>query len=943
MYEALTQSIEVLLFSSLVLNFCVAELICIFGPGRAQYISTAAGTAVSWITLFIVVKATAELPEAGIWFAVILGIIVTIIVCLVMPHLSFGGDLINLFINKNNKQEKKLREEGKISQRSLAFYKESEALYARGATWNRVVDELEKQDYKDANIDWWRTQNDMFLIMFYSNGGPQGEWLFNLEYRGINDEGVCGWEATFPNYDTMDDIPSVETMNIMLTLVEKVFLLIDPDAQYDIEKTLVGGIADAVKAKIKGTQRSIEPRPLRERFETRPDETARSSTSAFAYSTKSGTEEFKTIGYCIYCGEAIEEGNNFCTNCGKQVTQVENLMNSDNKPGLESDSHMVSQHSPRQTYKENKPARKNRKLIPIVAIAVLLIGMAAGGLFVWKPWDPYVKSAEIWQYGNSEYSGYHNVTKRSEYDSDGRIIKETVESDEEYQSTEWTYDEGGFVTHLDRLIESHEDSSTFEYDIDWEYKKSGNAKLLTKKTRQTYYDGEPDDFQIEEYQYDDQGVPVKEHYVDGDVEETVSYKKDKDFDTSRKITGYDEEDIVVAKAKLYDNNVVSVIDRYESEAHTMRDEYYEDGKLKKTIGYNAGEPIGEEVYDENEKMLKGEAWNEYFVEYNEDDTLKSIGVESLEYRENESSREKHHGRTTKQEFESEIDKITIYYEWERKSKLAGADKIADAAENADQEKKDDSAESAQENGGIDDEYPIIYDENNMGYEAELSENYTFMLIGDPYDHTIENSYEIVSYKNDQETIEVFDTLETGHELRCVGKYEGLFYFNECANSFSPVAVYTYKIGDSELKKVADGINLDNFRQDPEYGGGGNIAGRYVIAHKYYPTDAIEGFGPLFIFDLNTNKAHSMGYVYDYILVENAVRWEMIDPELLPENRKYKVTVKEFNAATGKTSELGSFNANTPEFNYGGADITESEAMIKYIDEDGNEYTWSQKY
>lgn len=117
---------------------------------------------------------------------------------------------------------KKLAAEGKIIKRQDSFW-ESAEYFTTNATINSFVSKVKSTDFSDCKITI-EYHNSNRLILFKSNYA----WNAAIEYQGVR-EGKNIFKFSFPAYRTRRGIPyRVDTMNIMETAIEKVFLSLDP-------------------------------------------------------------------------------------------------------------------------------------------------------------------------------------------------------------------------------------------------------------------------------------------------------------------------------------------------------------------------------------------------------------------------------------------------------------------------------------------------------------------------------------------------------------------------------------------------------------------------------------------------------------------------------------------------------------------------------------------
>ena len=97
----------------------------------------------------------------------------------------------------------------------------------------------------------------------------------------------------------------------------------------------------------------------------------------------------------------------------------------------------------------------------------------------------------------------------------------------------------------------------------------------------------------------------------------------------------------------------------------------------------------------------------------------------------------------------------------------------------------------------------------------------------------------------------------GGGLRCIGKYNGKFYFNVYTGyGAGYVGIYTIKPGDVKFTCVSRNINIREIEK------ANLMSGRYILGFKYMTTDPSSGLGSTYVYDLKTNKKVSLGEIQD---------------------------------------------------------------------------------
>ena len=122
-------------------------------------------------------------------------------------------------------RNKRLIREGKIVKRKGSFFEEEE-LFVTSASFESVLDALNRTDLSGAGVTLHPDPGSGQAVLFRSKHG----WDSKLSRRETGD-GKNRFRFAFTAWTTRDGIPwRADTMNMMLTAVEKALLSLDPDA-----------------------------------------------------------------------------------------------------------------------------------------------------------------------------------------------------------------------------------------------------------------------------------------------------------------------------------------------------------------------------------------------------------------------------------------------------------------------------------------------------------------------------------------------------------------------------------------------------------------------------------------------------------------------------------------------------------------------------------------
>ena len=129
---------------------------------------------------------------------------------------------------------KKLFEEGKIIKRRDSFWEDAE-IFTTTASYEDVREAVSKTDFSDSGVSITPDLDGDKAILFQS-GGAWNAVIDCLEENG----GTYTHRFYFPAWQTRNGVPNkLETMNVIMTSVEKMFLSLDPTVTVETRRQQV--------------------------------------------------------------------------------------------------------------------------------------------------------------------------------------------------------------------------------------------------------------------------------------------------------------------------------------------------------------------------------------------------------------------------------------------------------------------------------------------------------------------------------------------------------------------------------------------------------------------------------------------------------------------------------------------------------------------------------
>ena len=141
------------------------------------------------------------------------------------------GIAIAVGVSQYNKT-KQLASEGKIIQRQASFWENSE-LFTTIAAYEQVKEAVRNNSFSDSSVEIYYDFNGKQAILFKSSHA----WNAELEYLGEqNDKKVFRLYFTAWKTQKYGTPYNVNSMNAMVTSIEKIFLSLDPSATVETHK-----------------------------------------------------------------------------------------------------------------------------------------------------------------------------------------------------------------------------------------------------------------------------------------------------------------------------------------------------------------------------------------------------------------------------------------------------------------------------------------------------------------------------------------------------------------------------------------------------------------------------------------------------------------------------------------------------------------------------------
>jgi len=142
--------------------------------------------------------------------------------------IGISAAIIAIAVMVGQQRGKKLMAEGKIIKRDISFIESTETFTLAGVEFAKLTSALQRMDTGDTGVSW-KSKDAAQAIIFQSSHGWNAQ-LSTLE--NSNDKNRYCFQ--FTSWQTRKGIPwRVDTMNMLLTAIEKMFLSLDPNTQVE--------------------------------------------------------------------------------------------------------------------------------------------------------------------------------------------------------------------------------------------------------------------------------------------------------------------------------------------------------------------------------------------------------------------------------------------------------------------------------------------------------------------------------------------------------------------------------------------------------------------------------------------------------------------------------------------------------------------------------------
>ena len=136
---------------------------------------------------------------------------------------GLSAALIYASMSMRKAKENELIGEGKAISREKFFWEQSET-FTTCTSYETIVDEIRKRDYSDLRADVYPNVNGEKAVLWKSSYA----WNAKLVYLGTK-EGKSVFSFSFTAWKSRNGAPfNTNSMNVMMTSVEKIFLALDP-------------------------------------------------------------------------------------------------------------------------------------------------------------------------------------------------------------------------------------------------------------------------------------------------------------------------------------------------------------------------------------------------------------------------------------------------------------------------------------------------------------------------------------------------------------------------------------------------------------------------------------------------------------------------------------------------------------------------------------------
>ena len=151
----------------------------------------------------------------------------SLVMCIIVSVLIFVAALIIA-----EKRNKRLTDEGKIIDREWKFWEKAEIFTLIGGEYEKVGNLIKTADYSECPVTLYPNYENKKVFLFKSGE----DWEARLIFLGEN-EGKSKYRFEFIKWKTRNGIPkNTDTMNMIETTIEKIFLGLDSKTVVETEK-----------------------------------------------------------------------------------------------------------------------------------------------------------------------------------------------------------------------------------------------------------------------------------------------------------------------------------------------------------------------------------------------------------------------------------------------------------------------------------------------------------------------------------------------------------------------------------------------------------------------------------------------------------------------------------------------------------------------------------
>ncbi|MBQ6469161.1 MAG: hypothetical protein IJJ50_03800 [Lachnospiraceae bacterium] len=145
--------------------------------------------------------------------------------------IGLSAIIFGIAIAVGNSRQKELMSEGKIVKRDYSFWENME-IFSTGIPYAAVLNAVRNTDYSDLKADVYPNVNGQAAVLWKSSHA----WNAKLLYAGEN-AGRQIYRFSFTGWRTRNGSPyRPDTMNMMMTRIEKMILAMDPSATVETHK-----------------------------------------------------------------------------------------------------------------------------------------------------------------------------------------------------------------------------------------------------------------------------------------------------------------------------------------------------------------------------------------------------------------------------------------------------------------------------------------------------------------------------------------------------------------------------------------------------------------------------------------------------------------------------------------------------------------------------------